>query len=71
MKSKDTSYFFFAETRAGAEGEAGGAAGRGKEVAAVNLQERRRRVRHFSQVSRPQECGGLRGLHQGEDQTHP
>ena len=60
-----------AATGAGEARQAGGAAGRGAEVATVDLQAGRHRLQHPGQVPRPQECGGLRGLHQGEDQTHP
>ena len=60
-----------AATGAGETRQAGGAAGRGPEVAAVHLQEGRHRLQHPRQVSRPQERRGLWGLHQGEDQTHP
>ena len=55
----------------GAARQAGGAAGGGKEAAAVHLQAGRHRLQHPRQVPRPQERGGIRGLHQGEDQTHP
>ena len=56
---------------AGETRQAGGAAGGGPKVAPVHLQEGRHRLQHPRQVSRPQECRGLRGLHQGEDQADP
>ena len=54
-----------------AYGEAWRAAGGGKEAAAVHLQEGRHRLQHPGQVPRPPKRRGIRGLHQGEDQTHP
>ena len=74
MINKVISFFIFVsitETGAGETRQAGGAAGGGPKVAAVHLQEGRHRLQHSRQVSRPQECRGLRGLHQGEDQAHP